>query len=355
MLETLNKALDKIESNINQYRTTQAELADRITSLEQRGVMRGESVGSSEAAGIGDSVVKAFRDNADLFQKTRSVRLEIATKAAGDAITTTNGRKILGVGVGAPTGGVVGIQNALPARNIGATTAAEYSRFTGTQGAAAVQAAEGEAKPAIRPDHTLIQQSAITIAGYAKMSRQALNDSDELRRAVEITLNRSVGVALDAALVNGVVAPAFTGFEALATASTSAVYTALPDAVSEGVATMQVAGFNPDVVALNPADWLAITVATGTSNDHYLSGSYLGLMPMQMRGLRVVLSPSVNAGTALVMDSTHSELLVVDAFSVEIGFVDQDFTKNLVTILGEMRVIPVFRSVGAARLIPPKP
>jgi hypothetical protein len=76
---------------------------------------------------------------------------------------------------------------------------------------------------------------------------------------------------------------------------------------------------------------------------------------MQMRGMRVVLSPSVNAGTALVMDSTHSELLVVDAFSVEIGFVDQDFTKNLVTILGEMRVIPVFRSVGAARLITPKP
>lgn len=76
---------------------------------------------------------------------------------------------------------------------------------------------------------------------------------------------------------------------------------------------------------------------------------------MQMRGLQVVLSPSVDAGKALLMDSSHSELLVVDAFSVEVGFVDQDFTKNLVTLLGELRVIPVFRTVGAARLITPMP
>jgi hypothetical protein len=32
-------------------------------------------------------------------------------------------------------------------------------------------------------------------------------------------------------------------------------------------------------------------------------------MPMQKRGLRVVLSPIADAGKALVMDSTHSELL----------------------------------------------
>jgi HK97 family phage major capsid protein len=216
-----------------------------------------------------------------------------------------------------------------------------------------VQAAEGDAKAAVRPDHSLITQLAITIAGYTKMSRQALNDSEELRRAVDTTLNRSVATALDVALVNGVIAPAFTGFEALATASTSLVYDTLPDAVSEGVAAMQVAGFSPDSVALNPADWLAITVAKGVANDHYLSGSYLGVLPLTMRGLRVVLSPSVDAGKALLMDSAHSELLVVDDFSVLIGFVDDDFVKNLVTLLGEIRVIPVFRTVGSARLITP--
>jgi hypothetical protein len=116
---------------------------------------------------------------------------------------------------------------------------------------------------------------------------------------------------------------------------------------------MQVAGFAPDLCVLNPADWLAISVAKGSTNDHYLSGSYLGVTPMQLRGLKVVLSPSVDAGKALVMDSTHTELLIADGFSVEVGYTNTDFTSNLVVLLGEMRVIPVFRSVGAARLITP--
>jgi HK97 family phage major capsid protein len=233
------------------------------------------------------------------------------------------------------------------------TSAVEYSRFTGTQGAAAQQAAEGDAKAAVRPDHSLVTQVALTIAGYTKMSRQAMSDSAELAAAIDVTLRRSVGTALDVALVNG--ATGFTGgLEGLATAYTSLVYDAIPDAVSEAVATMQVGGFAPDMVALNPADWLAVTVAKGTANDHYLSGSYLGLLPEAMRGLRVVLSPSVNAGTALVMDSMHTELLIVDAYQVDVSDSDSDnFTKNLVTIRGELRVIPVFRTVGSARLITP--
>lgn len=73
-----------------------------------------------------------------------------------------------------------------------------------------------------------------------------------------------------------------------------------------------------------------------------------------MRGLRVVLSASVDAGKALLMDTAHSELMVRDGFSIEMAYDGNDFTKNLVTILGEMRVIPVFRTVGSARLITPK-
>ncbi len=164
---------------------------------------------------------------------------------------------------------------------------------------------------------------------------------------------RSVQTALDVALTTG--ATGFAGgFSGLATAYTSLVYQTMADAVSEGVATMQTAGFNPDVVAISPADWLAIVVKKGTANDHYLSGSYLGTMPMEMRGLRVVPSPTVAAGKALLMDSSHSELLAVEGFSVEVAYSGDDFTKNLITVLGEMRVIPVFRTAGSMRLVTPK-
>jgi hypothetical protein len=182
------------------------------------------------------------------------------------------------------------------------------------------------------------------------MSRQALNDSSELKKAVDITLSRAVGTALDVALVSG--GTGFSGgYAGLATAHNSAVYPLLVDAISEAVAAMQTAGFNPDVVVMTPASWLNAITARGTSNDHYFSGDYMGQMPTEMRGLRVVLSPTVTAGKALLIDSAHSELKIVDGFSIELAYSGDDFTSNLVTCLGEMRAIPVFRTTGSMRLV----
>lgn len=338
--EILN-ALEAVEIN-------QREIKDRLASVEQRGTAsHGERI--VKAGSLGEQFVKSFDANRELFEKTRSVRLEV--KAAADPLTTAAGRTIIGGGVGAPGANVLGFQNALSTRAAPGTTAVEYSRYTGVTGAAAQQAAEGDTKAAVRPEHSIITQTALTVAGYTKMSRQAMSDKAELVRAVDITLRRSVDTALDVALVNG--ATGFAGgYETLATAYTSLVYTSLVDAISEGVSTMQIAGFNPDVVSLNPADWLAVTVMKATDGQ-YLSGAYLGSLPSEMRGLRVVLSPSVDAGKALLLDSSHSELLVVDDFTIEVAYSGTDFLQNLCSILGEMRVIPTFRTVGSARLITP--
>jgi len=342
-VQTILKSLDHIESKFGTFN-------ERLLEIEQtKGAPSGGGAGRAES--LGDLFVKSFTESRDLFGKTKSVRLEL--KAAADPISTTSARNIVSGGVGMIVGGVLGLQNALQSVSASGTSAVEYSRYTGQQGAAAVQSAEGAAKAAVRPDHSLITQSALTIAGYAKMSRQAMSDSAELKRCVDVTISRSVATALDVALVTG--GTGFSGgYVGLATAYTSLVYTGLVDAISEGVSTMQTAGFSPDVVAVSPADWLAVVVLKGTANDHYLSGSYLGALPTEMRGLRVVLSPTVAAGKALLIDSNHAELRIVDGFNVEVAYDADDFTKNLVTVLGEMRVLPVFRTTGSMRMITPK-
>ena len=40
--------------------------------------------------------------------------------------------------------------------------------------------------------------------------------------------------------------------------------------------------------------------------------------------------------------------------TVEIGYVNDDFTRNKATVLGELRVIPIYRAATAARLVTPK-
>ncbi len=347
----LNKLHEKLSGEIKEHAARQDEKINAaLTELGQKssGYLPGH-FGTKSGDDLGAQVVAQFNENRSIFEKSKMVRLEI--KAAGDAITTSSGRTIASGGVGAPIGGrTIGLQNAIPARRLPATSAVEYSRFTGIQGGASVQAGEGASKSAIRPDHSLITQSALTVAGYANVSRQALNDSAELRQAINVTLMRSIASALDDALYDGNITPAWAGFSTLATAFSTSSYPALVDSISAAASTMQTDGFNPDVVAMHPTDWLKIITATGTASDHYMA-SYLGEVEMVLRGLRVVLSPSMSAGTAMVLDSQHSELLVVDDFSIEIGYTSDQFVKNVCTVLGELRVIPVFRTVGSALLV----
>lgn len=357
-IQKIEQSFDRVEKKVDErlesITVMQRELADRLLQIEQKGSSWNDGGHNDFAvtggATLGNKVWKELRNNSDLLAKTDKLRLDI--KAAGDVTGTSSARTIVSGGVGTPAGMALGVHNAFTVRNIGATSAVEYSRYTGLEGAAAVQAAEGDAKAAVRPTFSLVSQAALTIAGYSKISKQALNDQSELSRAIDVTLRRSIAKALDTLLNSGSWGGA-AGMLAHATAYTSLVYTGLADAASEGVATMQEAGYVPDTVVLKPADWLAITTATATGGE-YLSGAYLSPLPELLRGLKVVLSPTVTAGKVMVLDSSQFELLVVEDLAVEIGTDADDFTRNVRTILGEMRVIPTFRAVGAARLITPK-
>lgn len=345
-VKLVTEIAEKVTAMKKQHETN----AERIDWLEERASKENYAglLGRKEAKqSLGSMVVKEVAANSELISKTDKLRLEI--KAAGDVTTTSSARTVQSGGVGKPGVMPIGIQFAIPSRVINAVSAYEYSRYTGIEGAAALQASEGAAKAAVRPIFSLINQGALTIAGYSKVSKQALTDSEELQRAIDVTLRRSISTALDSILNTG----AWGGMLSLATSYTSLVYTGLADAASEAVATMQEAGFSPDTVVMRPSDWLAITTVKSTTGE-YLSGSYLAPLPEALRGMKVVLSPTITSGKVMVLDSSQTELLIVDNLTVEIGTDSDDFTKNIRTILGEMRVIPTFRAVGAARLITPK-
>ena len=119
--ENIMHALDSIEVN-------QREIKDRLMCVEQKSSAPADGM-QTKTDSLGAQFVKAFEANKDLFQKTRSVRLEI--KAAGDAVTTSSGRTIVSGGVGAPGANLLGLQNALTVRPAPGTSAVEYSRYTG--------------------------------------------------------------------------------------------------------------------------------------------------------------------------------------------------------------------------------
>jgi hypothetical protein len=60
---------------------------------------------------------------------------------------------------------------------------------------------------------------------------------------------------------------------------------------------------------------------------------------MRIAGLRVVFNNGVTAGTFLVGDFKKSNLAIREEVNIQVGYVNDDFTKNLVTILAEMRAV----------------
>jgi hypothetical protein len=323
-----------------------------IVELAQKGENHGGMMMPRATKSLGDQAVDAFSEFGDTFHKSGRLRLEL--KAAGDTVTTASGRTVMSVGAGAPSVTTLGLQNAFTGRSLTGVTAVEYSRYTGLEGAAGVQAVEGDLKAKVRPSHTIINQTALTIAATTVMSRQAMSDSVELKRAVETTLARSCAATLDAALYAGTATPLWAGFDDLATTLDSD-FSNLADAVSDAQGVMQLGGFMPDVVAISPATWVQImTLRADSGTGVYLSGNYLGTTEPVLRGLRVVLSNSVPLGSALVIDSTHIELISVQNPIIEVGTIDDQFSRNLATVLLEFRVAPIFRTVGCAVLATPQ-
>lgn len=359
LYEAVRNGIDKMSTSVNRLAENHNEFAQRLVALEQSkgisGALFASGAGGFGRKSLADQVFAALDKDGELLRKTGRLSFTLETKAAGDPVLGTTAGSVSTID-GVPFPGLIGygLQSVLPPQPFASTTQAVYTRYTGIEGAAGVQAGEGTAKAAITPTFSKITQDAITVAGYCKVSEQVLNDRNEMRAAIDGVLLRQLNIALDTVLVDGAADPAFGGFEALATAYTSLVYTPMPDAVSEGVSTMQEAGFVPSIVAMSPADWLAIVTAKAAGSGEYLSGSYLGALPENMRGLRVAITSKVAAGKSLLIDPAFCQWFITQAMNFQVDRINDDFVKNLVVIRGEMRVIPVFRATGSARLITPK-
>jgi len=104
-----------------------------------------------------------------------------------------------------------------------------------------------------------------------------------------------------------------------------------------------------DTVIVNPADWAAIEVLReGAGSGMYLYGAPGRVAGTSPFGVDVVMSQYMTAGS-FVIGSLRSSAVIYQRQGavVEMGYVDDDFTKNLVTIRAEERLgLGVERPVG---------
>ena len=206
--------------------------------------------------------------------------------------------------------------------------------------------AEGAAKP--QTDFDIVERTAKVekIAVWIKVSKEALADIKFLRAEINTELRELIDLKLDEQILSGDgVSPNLKGIlpvvPTFAAVSTLALAVPTPnrfDVIMAAVAQIAAANFTANTVVLNPADYYAMQLVKD-GEGRYLMPPFSTVDGMNIAGLRVVANNGVAVGTFLVGDFKKASLAIREDVNIQVGYVNDDFTKNLVTILAEMRAV----------------
>ena len=215
-----------------------------------------------------------------------------------------------------------------------------YVNESAGEGDAAI-VAEGGLKPLIDADFNTKFSAAKKVAGRMKASEESLSDYKWLMSAIEGKLKGSHDRARQANVLTSVISAATTFNAALLSGFTKLAVgkSTLYDAIAAVVATIAVESegvFIPNVAFVNTIDALQMKLQKD-ANGNYVLPPFMDANGKMIDGVMVIAKPQITAGTYVIGDLKNINLLNVWGYSVRIGWEDDDFSKNLVTMLGESR------------------
>jgi HK97 family phage major capsid protein len=183
---------------------------------------------------------------------------------------------------------------------------------------------EGTAKPEAAFTVTPKTAALETLAHWVQITRQALEDASYIKSLIESKLRRglinkaesSMAAAIDAAITQ------------------TAVNADLLAAIRVGIGKVEAAGFNPNAIVLNPADYALLDVSVmGVTTAGPVQNSSIW-------GLRTVAAAAIPAGKAYVGDF-QSGATLFDRGVTNVFLSDSHaslFISNILVILAEARL-----------------
>lgn len=233
------------------------------------------------------------------------------------------------------------------------STLAEWVEQSGIEGSAGMTA-EGGTKTQLDWDYTVANAAVKKITTYVKISEEMLNDIDGMLGEINGNLAYQIELLEEQQLITGVGTTIYiNGIEKYAQALDLAALSGTVEAANNwdvlAAAITQIkvnAKASANRIFLNPADvFLTIHASKDTTNDYInpvtvVPNAVAGAHPsIFVWGVPVVESDSITAGEFLVADMTKFTIRDKEALRIEIGLDGNDFTKNLVTIRGEKRLV----------------
>lgn len=326
---------------IDQLGVKQRELADDMLQLKQRGIAMPGLTAITE--GWGDQLVKSDAYKAFAGGNTQKARVEVKNTLTGADATVAPDRKPGIVPGASPILTIESLYRHVPT----SSNAIEFTKEASfTNNAAEVSEGGGKAESAIT--FSLVNQPVSTVAHWIKISRQLAADNAALAAYVDLRMRYGVNRKIETQLVSGDgSAPNIAGF------MKSGNYTAHGYAdgdlgstfkklvlIRKIIGALEAAGYNPDAIVLNPADWATIEIDLFTTAAGQMLRSVSAAGEAMLFGRRVVSSVGMTADTVAVgAFGDHGTIYDREGVVVEMSDSDSDnFTKNLITLRAERRL-----------------
>lgn len=329
-------------------------LTEQVAEIEQK-LARGGGGDNESQKSLGEQFIESegFKSFAESGFSKQARGADMRIKATITSATTdADGSAGAGVqntrlpGIIAPPDRRMTIRDLItPGRMDGSTL--EYVRETGFNNEADV-VAEGAVKPDSDIQFDLVTTSAKVIAHWMKASKQILDDFSQLRSYIDNRLLYGLAYVEEQQLLNGDgqgqnlhgILPQATAYNANFTPT----FASPIDTMRLAMLQVALAEYPATGHVLNPIDWAKIEL-TKDEMGRYIIGQPQGTASPTLWGLPVVATQAMAAGEFL----TGAFRLGAQLFDrwdarIEVGYVDDDFIRNLVTILAEERLaLAVYR------------
>ena len=348
----LEKSMEQYHGQLDEKSKVDSEVKGEVKTLAEEFAKI-----NAEVTSIGQKLAEGFKSNedktiytagqelvkSDMFSRfvkgdMQRMRIELKNTVLSDSTTAFPFQK---PGVIQGDFQPLTIRQVLP--SIGVSTNMVNSLREETWNNSAKFIGQGTAKP--ESDITFEQYNVPveTVAHWIKVSNQLLADAPAIAAYIDTRARDGLAQEIDRQLLNG--NGSTPNLSGLTDTGNFTAYSAvsddlLVDAINRAKYQLWAIGRTPDTVIVNPADWGAMErtrEGAGTGTFLYgLPGTNAGVNPF---GVRVVLSANMTPGKFLI-GQLNGSAVVYDrqGATVELGYINDDFTKNLVTIRVESRL-----------------
>lgn len=206
-----------------------------------------------------------------------------------------------------------------------------------------------------KPESNLTFEAAtapvITVAHWLKASKQILADVPQLQSYIDGRLRYGLKLKEEAQLLKGSgvginLNGLYTAASAYSNPGVTVVSENRMDRLRIAILQAELSGYYADGLVLSPVDWTQIELSKTASDKQYLVGNPFGALTPTLWGRPVVASQSMTAGQYLVgAFGIAAQGWDREEMTVQLGYENDDFTKNAITVLCEERLaLSIFRS-----------